>query len=129
MKLVVLLASTLLAGCVAKDRIRADDLARALAEQRERYYIVDVRSTGEFEGSRGHIEGAVPLPWPKAVRERSQSLSPASDQTVVLICLTGHRSRWAMNRVRAAVPNEVIDLKGGMLKWWGGGYPVVVESR
>jgi rhodanese-related sulfurtransferase len=45
----------------------------------------------------------------------------------VLVCFTGHRSRWALSAVDAAVEGPVIDLRGGMLQWWGRKLPVVVE--
>ncbi len=128
MQAVALSLFSLLSGCAHTDRIKADALAEALAEDRDAWYVVDVRSDKEFYGPKGHIAGAVHLPWPNAVKEQADTLSPLPDQTVVLICFTGHRSRWSLGAVRAAVPNEVIDLKGGMIRWWAGDHPVEVED-
>lgn len=121
-----LLLPLLLLGC-AKDRIPAQALADGISADPGAYYVVDVRSEREFTGPRGHIEGATHLPWPAGVRDHADELAPEPGQTVVLVCYTGHRSRWAMERVRDAVDNEVIDLKGGMMKWWGRDLPVVTE--
>lgn len=115
----------LLAGC-AHDRIAARVLAEGLAATPDKYVVVDVRSDGEWAGSGGHIEQAGHLAWP-GVKERAAEIVAPPEQTVVLVCLTGHRSRWAMEAVRAAVPAEVIDLRGGMMSWWASNLPVVRE--
>ena len=97
----------------------------AVAETPDHYMLVDVRSDGEWNG--GHIAGAQHLARP-GIKERAGEIVARPDQTVVLVCLSGHRSRWAMESVRAAVPNEVIDLRGGMLAWWTAGLPTIRET-
>jgi len=125
MKLWTLLSTVLLSGC-AKDRIRAPALAQALAENPEKYVIVDVRSDREWSGNRGHIAQATHNGFP-GIRKTANTIQATADQTVVLVCFTGHRSRWSMGPVRAAVPGPVIDLRGGMISWWRHDLPVVVE--
>lgn len=126
MRLAAALAGLLVAGC-ARDRIAPEALAEGLRSEPSSYDIVDVRSEREFHHTRGHIDGATHLPWPSGVRDHADALTPAEGQTVVLVCFTGHRSRWAIERVRAAVDNEVIDLRGGMMRWWARDLPVVSE--
>lgn len=109
----------------APDRIPPRALADGIAAEPERYVLVDVRSDGEWDG--GHIAGAQHVAWP-GVKERAGEIVARPEQTVVLVCLSGHRSRWAMEAVRAALPNEVIDLRGGMLAWWGAGLPTIRET-
>lgn len=115
-----------LIGCVTAHRMQADALAAALASEPDRYVVVDVRSDGEWAGSGGHIPGATHLAWP-GVKERAAEIVARPDQTVVLVCFTGHRSLWAMEAVEAAVEGPVVDLKGGMMAWWGRSLPVTVE--
>lgn len=62
----------------------------------------------------GPIPRAGPPPWPDAT-ERAAEIVARPDQTVVLGCLSGHRSQRAWAAVRAAVPGELADLRGGML--------------
>ena len=113
-----------LTGCAAGDRVRPETLATSLGDAR--FYVVDVRSDREWQGPRGHVPGATHLAWPEVTREAG-SLAPGPDQTVVLVCYTGHRSRWSMRAVREAVTVPVVDLKGGMLAWWKRDLPVSVE--
>jgi rhodanese-related sulfurtransferase len=115
-------------ACASPYRIPADTLARALAERPDDYVVVDVRSEGEWSGSAGHIPGALHRPWP-GVKETAASIPARPDQTVVLVCFTGHRSQWAMEAVDAALESPVIDLRGGMMSWWSRGLPVVVEPK
>ncbi len=126
-RLAAVVVTASLTGCLRKDRVRADALAEGLAQDPDAWFVVDVRSDSEFRGSKGHIPGALHLPWPDGVEAQAHTLSPGPNQTVVLICFTGHRSRWAMDQVRAHVDNPVVDLKGGMIRWWRRGHPVVVE--
>lgn len=113
----------LLLACIP-DRIPPRALAAALEAEPDRYVVVDVRSDGEWQGS--HIAGAQHVAWP-GVKERAAEIVARPDQTVVLVCLSGHRSQWAMDAVRAAVPAKVTDLRGGMAAWWLAGLPTVHE--
>ena len=126
--LVVLVGSLVLGGCaVRSSRITAPNLAQALAANPERYVVVDVRSDREWNGVRGYIEGASHIAWP-GVKERAGEIEAGPDQEVILVCFTGHRSRWAMDAVSEAVDVPVRDLKGGMMAWWRRDFPVVVEE-
>lgn len=118
----------LAAAALAADRISARDLADALAAEPDRYVVVDVRSDGEWAWRAGHIPQASHLAWP-GVKERAAEIQAAPGQTVVLVCFTGHRSEWAKEAVRAATGAPVIDLRGGMIRWWLAGLPVVREPR
>lgn len=111
----------------AEHRIRADVLADALHREPDRYVVIDVRSDSEWFASGGHIADATHLAWP-GIQDRAAEIVARPDQTVVLVCFTGHRSRWAMEAVDAAVEGPVLDLRGGMLAWWGRRLPVVVEA-
>lgn len=108
-----------LLACAAHERMPAGALFEALATQRGHWVVVDVRSEAEWRG--GHIPGALHLPYP-GVRQAPIPIRP--DQELVLVCLSGHRSIWAMDEVKARLPGiRVRDLDGGMISWWGAGYP------
>lgn len=125
-----LAALLLLGGCtVDATRIRPKALARALAEDPGRYALVDVRSEGEWRASTGHLAGAQHLAWP-GVKEQAAAIAVEPGQTIVLICLTGHRSQWAKDAVQTAWPDvPVMDLRGGMAAWWASRLGVVREGR
>jgi rhodanese-related sulfurtransferase len=106
------------------DRIAAASLHRALKAEPERFVVVDVRTALEFRAPTGRIAGAMSRPWPGTDRAATE-LGIEPGQTVVLVCLTGHRSRFPMPAFRAANPEAtVVDLAGGMLAWWAAGLPV-----
>ena len=114
-------------ACTAKtDRVTALELHRAMGERPTDFVVVDVRSDREWTGRGGHIPGAVHHPFP-AVKQTAAEIDARPDQTVVLVCFTGHRSQWSMDAVRDAHPGEVLDLKGGMMAWWRRNLPVERE--
>ncbi len=81
--------------------------------------IVDVRTAPEFDS--GHIASAIPVPLhtlPFA------DLNIGTDRDVVLICLSGHRSRVAGFFLKMAGFDHIINLTGGMAAWQSTGLPV-----
>lgn len=109
--------------------IPARALHTMLLEDPARYAVVDVRSHGEFHGSLGHIPDTQHVAWP-AVKETAPQIQVTPGQEIVLICFTGHRSRWSMPYVQEAWPdNPVRDLRGGMIAWWARGLPVAREPH
>lgn len=117
-----------LLGCAVGPRMHADVLASELAAHPEKYVVVDVRSDAEWKGGGGHIAGALHYAYPD-VKSRGAELPVGPDQTLVLICLTGHRSQWAMPALKETVHAPITDLKGGMVAWWLAGLPTVVEPE
>lgn len=114
------------AGCAAKaGRVKAAELATML--DRDDVVFVDVRSRAEFRAPAGHVPGAIHAPWPD-IKETAAALPVSADQTVVLLCFTGHRSQWAKPHVAEATGATVLDLQGGMLAWWAKELPVTVEE-
>ena len=126
--LVALVLPLLSAGCAAKaGRISAAELHDALQLHPHDYVVVDVRSEREWNGNKGHIRGAQHVPFGQ-MKERVSEIEATSDQTVVLVCFTGHRSQWAMDRVKEHHDGEVVDLRGGMMKWWRKDLPTQREG-
>jgi rhodanese-related sulfurtransferase len=96
-----------------------DALRARLAHGDPRLVVVDVRTGVEFRG--GHIPRAVPVPL-HLVPFRLSELAPYRGREVVLVCLTGHRSRLAGLVLRLAGFGRVINLAGGMTAWRARGY-------
>jgi sulfur dioxygenase len=94
--------------------------AEWVADHRAQVQLVDVRSSAEFEGELGHLEGSGLVPL-DLLRERAAELS--HDSPVVVICQTGKRSALGALILRQAGFARVANLAGGMLRWRELGLP------
>jgi rhodanese-related sulfurtransferase len=99
--------------------LSADALKARLSRDAAGVAVVDVRTGFEYRG--GHIPGAVSVPL-HAVPFRLGALQPYQDREVVLVCLSGHRSRLAGLVLRLAGFRRLANLDGGMAAWRGRGY-------
>jgi glyoxylase-like metal-dependent hydrolase (beta-lactamase superfamily II)/rhodanese-related sulfurtransferase len=93
----------------------------ALEEHAERIQIVDVREPDEYNGSLGHIRGAMLIPL-GTLAARAGEL--AMDRPVVAVCRSGARSAQASILLQRAGFKEIANLAGGMLRWRAEGLPV-----
>lgn len=96
-----------------------DALRARLIHRDANLAVVDVRTGYEFTG--GHIPGAVSVPLHR-LPVSLESLAPYRGHEVVLVCLTGHRSRLAGLVLRLAGFRRVTNLDGGMTAWRAAGY-------
>ncbi len=94
---------------------------RALEEADAGVQIVDVREPDEFNGSLGHIHGAILLPL-GALAARCGEL--ARERPVVTVCRSGARSAQATILLQQAGFGAVANLAGGMLRWRAEGLAV-----
>ena len=72
--------------------------------------IIDVRSEQEFK--EGHIEGAISIPEYE-IENRIKNEIPYLDQTIVVYCGTGHRSKRAQKLLEKIGYNNVYNLENG----------------
>ncbi|HEY3267292.1 MAG TPA: rhodanese-like domain-containing protein [Armatimonadota bacterium] len=82
-------------------------------------FALDVRTPGEF--SAGRIPGAHNIP---VDRLKGRASEAPRDRTVVVICLSGHRSRMAIGQLRALGYTDLVNLSGGMMAWRAAGLPM-----
>ena len=85
-------------------------------------WLLDVREPDEWEA--GHAPGAVHIPLGD-LGERSSQVP--SDQTVYVICRSGHRS----GRATEALNNagwQAVNVAGGMQRWAAEGRPMVTDT-
>jgi rhodanese-related sulfurtransferase len=87
--------------------------------------VVDVRTATEF--GQGHIPGAVSAPL-HVLPFRLGSLDDLRGRELVVICLSGHRSRPAGLFLRMAGFDRVTNLAGGMAAWRARGYRSVAAG-
>lgn len=83
--------------------------------------IVDVRGEDEFNGTLGHIAGAVMLPLPDLLNRYDEL---PNKQPIVVVCRSGARSAQATVMLRKAGLERVANLSGGMLRWHAEGLAI-----
>jgi glyoxylase-like metal-dependent hydrolase (beta-lactamase superfamily II)/rhodanese-related sulfurtransferase len=85
-------------------------VARHLSE----VYVLDVRSTAEFGGDLGHIDGSTLIPLDE-LRERNSEIT--TNEPIVTVCQSGKRSAMATQILNAAGFSKVANIPGGLLEW------------
>jgi len=76
--------------------------------------ILDVRQPREYE--KGHIPGAVLIPLPELPTRMTEL---ESEQTTVVYCAVGGRSRVAAQMLNTSGFTDVYNLSGGFKDWQG----------
>lgn len=104
-----------------------ESLAELVDAKSEDYTILSIRSAEDY--AKGHIEGAINIPFGKGMQERFSEIP--TDKPVVVYCYSGQTSSQTMAVLRM-LGYEAYSLAGGMGKeggsgWLGGGFPVVTE--
>jgi rhodanese-related sulfurtransferase len=81
--------------------------------------IVDVRPSEEYKS--GHIAGAVNIPYTHIGKHVDEL---ANEDTVVLYCTLGHRTKAAERTLLGHDLANVFHLDGGLGAWRQAGYPI-----
>ena len=116
----LLLGVLFLTGCgtaassSSYERISQEEAAEIMASQ-EDYLILDVRTPEEF--AQGHIPGAVNIPNEDIGTEPIEAL-PRKDQTLLVYCRSGNRSRQASQKLADQGYTKVLEF-GGINTWPG----------
>lgn len=101
-----------------KTSISPQKLSDSLRHSPEDWFLIDVRSPGEFRS--GHIPGASNYPINKFTAETAEQLHHAANgRTVCLICQSGVRSQKALGIWHSSDLDNVVELSGGMNQWPG----------
>ena len=90
--------------------IQPDWVARHLGD----FYVLDVRSSEEFVGELGHLEGSHLIPLDE-LRDRLDEIP--RDKPVITVCQSGKRSGMAAQILLAADFDKVANVPGGLLHW------------
>jgi rhodanese-related sulfurtransferase len=97
---------------------REIQVRQAASKKMNGAYVLDVRELPEFV--QGHIPGAVMIPLSQ-LRDRLDELP--KDREIVVVCLSGGRSRFALDIIRKAGYGKSSSMAGGMNAWKAAGYP------
>jgi len=84
-----------------------------LRQQPQKTLLVDVRTAAEYK--LFHIPGAVHMP--ELLANPQPLPGDGADKTVVLVCMTGHRSPVAAKLLQRHTQGRVVNLTWGMLGW------------
>ena len=122
---VLILSLLLLTGCGAQAQTSAyteisqQEAARIMADQPDAL-ILDVRTAEEF--ASGHIPGALNLPN-ESIGSQDIPLLPDKDQTILVYCRSGNRSKQASRKLADLGYTRVLEFGG--IKTWDG--PIVTD--
>jgi uncharacterized membrane protein YdjX (TVP38/TMEM64 family)/rhodanese-related sulfurtransferase len=86
--------------------------------------VLDVRTSQDFVGEQGHIDGAVNIPV-EELQQRMDELGDYLEQPVAIVCRTDKRSAKAALLLTEEGFSDVHVVRGGMTKWIEAGLPVV----
>ncbi len=84
-------------------------------ENKEDILLLDVRTSGEFEGNLGNIEGATLIPL-QELESRLDELAEKKENEIIVICRSGNRSGRATNILRKEGFNA-FNMVGGMIAY------------
>jgi hydroxyacylglutathione hydrolase len=127
--MLALLAIFLLSGAALAGGQAADVSAAELREQQNSgspSVILDVRTGAEFE--RGHIPGAVHIPYDELDRRLGEIPASSSDM-IVVYCAVGPRARRGERTLLRNGFSHVLHLNGGFLAWKEAGHPIDRSSN
>ena len=111
----IVAAVLLLSSCGSSyTRISQDEAMQMMQEQTD-YLIVDVRRPDEF--AEGHIAGAINVPSDDITDEMPELL-PDKDQTLLIYCRSGNRSKEASKKLADIGYTNVYEF-GGINTWEG----------
>ena len=99
--------------------ISVADLHRMLRKQ-DHFELLDIRTPAEIE------RGVLPNAWtlPMHLVPLNLAFFNASPKQIVVYCRTGSRSAQVCRFLNQQGINNVISLRGGVVKWASSGYPM-----
>lgn len=92
----------------------SSDEAMEMINSNKDVIIIDVRRKDEYHS--GHIDGAINIPN-ELINNKIEQL-PDYNQTILVYCQSGNRSRQASNKLIKLGYQNVIDF-GGIIDWNG----------
>jgi glyoxylase-like metal-dependent hydrolase (beta-lactamase superfamily II)/rhodanese-related sulfurtransferase len=91
-----------------------------VALHRDDVSVLDVRSSAEYGGELGHLEGAMLVPIDEL---RARACEVPAERPLVVVCQTGRRSGLGAAILTKAGVARVASLAGGMVRWRELGLP------
>lgn len=95
------------------NNIDGNKLKEMLKDKTQRVKIIDVREFHEYQS--GHIRDALNIPLGKLQYVAKQDLK--LEDHIVLVCLSGNRSKMAAKKLKKQGFQNLYNLTGGMSRW------------
>lgn len=95
--------------CIENKEILYDELKENIKDKET--LLIDVRSSQEYD--EGHINGAINIPIYN-IKKEIQKVTNNKEQTIILYCSTGARSRKAKIELEKLGYENVYNLKNGL---------------
>lgn len=109
-------------GELSIEEISCEDLKN----NKDIFYLIDVRTDEEYVGELGHIQGAELATLGPDLEAKLKKLSP--DKNYVFICRVGGRSAQATSQALALGLTKSYNMIGGMMEWNRLNYPTVASN-
>ena len=93
--------------------------AQAYAKYQQGAFVLDVRSQDEW--NQFHIAGSTLIPLDQLQNRLSEL---PNNKDIVVVCLSGHRSKSGVTILQQAGFTRVSCLSGGLQAWMDANYPV-----
>lgn len=77
------------------------------------YFVVSVRKPEDY--AKGHVPGAVNIPWTTIAKKENLERLP-TDKKIVVYCYTGHTGQIAAT-VLGSLGYDVVNMKFGIMAW------------
>lgn len=90
-------------------------------EKKDKITLLDVRTQDEFKN--GHLTNSILLPLDD-VAKKAESVLKDKNAEIIVYCLTGGRSKKAVEILLSKGYTNVIDMQGGITAWQDAGYSV-----
>ncbi len=81
----------------------------------EQILLLDVRTSEEFDGTMGHIEGSILIPL-YDLEERLTELDEYKNHEIIVICRSGNRSGIG-TQILIENGYKALNMDGGMIAW------------
>ncbi|HEY0109399.1 MAG TPA: thioredoxin domain-containing protein [Fibrella sp.] len=121
-----LLLCFLLTGFLTKAQTVSVDTFATMLKQSPQPQLIDVRTPGEF--AEGHLPGALNINSQRG--DFTQTLANLDKSKPVFVyCMSGGRSKVAVDKLHQLGYTDVHELKGGYLKWSSRMMPVEGVTR
>jgi len=100
-----------------------DDVKEAI-EEKEPLIFLDVRTLEEY--AKGHIANSIHVPVDD-ISKKITSAIPEKNKKVVVYCLSGSRSMFAVQEMMKMGYTQVFTLTSGLLGWRAQQHPLTIE--
>ena len=120
-KISVILAILIVSSYAFQDDANNDipgisvEQVKAKIDSLEQILLLDVRTSEEYDGTMGHIEGSILIPLYE-LEDRLAELDEYQNREIIVICRSGNRSGIG-TQILVENGYKALNMAGGMIAW------------